>query len=102
MKHNTLRQNASSAMKTLGLFGTRSFTKGMAVITLVSFLNWNITVQSAPPPAGASIGNQASATYTDASNAPRTATSNPVVTIVQQVFGLTLTADGSKSAAPGG
>jgi trimeric autotransporter adhesin len=55
------------------------------------------------PPANTSIGNQASATYTDASNTQRTATSNTVVTIVQQVASFTLTTDGqSKPAAPGG
>jgi len=59
-------------------------------------------VDSAPPPAGTSIGNQASATYTDASNTPRSTTSNVAITIVQQVASFTLTADGAKFAAPGG
>lgn len=58
--------------------------------------------QAAAPPAGTSIGNQASATYTDASNTPRTATSNITVTIVQQVSSFSLTADGAQFAAPGG
>jgi uncharacterized repeat protein (TIGR01451 family) len=59
--------------------------------------------QSAAPPAGTSIGNQASATYTDASNTPRTATSNVAITIVQQVASFTLTSDGqARYAAPGG
>src|SRR5690348_8370443 len=53
------------------------------------------------PLAGTAIGNQASATYTDASNVPRTATSNLVQTIVQQVASFTLTADNAKTAAPG-
>jgi trimeric autotransporter adhesin len=53
------------------------------------------------PLAGTAIGNQASATYTDASNVSRTATSNLVQTIVQQVASFTLTADGAKTAAPG-
>ena len=58
---------------------------------------------AAAPPANTSIGNQASATYTDASNTQRTVTSNTVVTIVQQVASFTLTTDGqSKPAAPGG
>jgi uncharacterized repeat protein (TIGR01451 family) len=56
----------------------------------------------AAPPAGASIGNQASASYLDASSTSRTVTSNLVTTIVQQVAGLTLTADGAALAAPGG
>lgn len=60
-------------------------------------------IQSAAPPAGTSIGNQASASYTDSSNTPRTATSNVAITIVQQVASFTLTTDGqSRLAAPGG
>jgi uncharacterized repeat protein (TIGR01451 family) len=55
-----------------------------------------------PPPAGTSIGNQASATYTDASGISRTVTSNTVQTVVQQVAALTLTANGAKTAAVGG
>ena len=58
---------------------------------------------AAAPPANTSIGNQATATYTDGSNTQRTVTSNTVVTIVQQVASFTLTTDGqSKPAAPGG
>jgi uncharacterized repeat protein (TIGR01451 family) len=52
--------------------------------------------------AGTSIGNQASATYSDASQTVRTVTSNTVVTIVQQVASLTLTANGARNVAPGG
>jgi uncharacterized repeat protein (TIGR01451 family) len=55
----------------------------------------------AAPPAGTTIGNQASATYLDASNTLRTVTSNLVNTIVQQVASFTLTADGARTAAPG-
>ena len=51
--------------------------------------------------AGTAIGNQASATYTDSSSVSRTATSNVVTTIVQQVASLTLTANGAKTASPG-
>jgi len=50
---------------------------------------------SAQTAAGTSIGNQASATYTDSSSVSRTATSNVVTTIVQQVASLTLTANGA-------
>jgi uncharacterized repeat protein (TIGR01451 family) len=56
----------------------------------------------AAPPAGTPIGNQASATYLDASATSRTVTSNLVTTIVQQVASFTLTADGVQTAAPGG
>src|SRR5260221_1338881 len=56
----------------------------------------------AAPPAGTTIGNQATATYLDASSTSRTVTSNLVTTIVQQVASFTLTADGNVTAAPGG
>jgi uncharacterized repeat protein (TIGR01451 family) len=59
------------------------------------------TSASAQTAAGTSIGNQASATYTDSSSVSRTATSNVVTTIVQQVASLTLTANGAKTASPG-
>lgn len=59
-------------------------------------------VHAAAPLAGSTIGNQASATYTDASNTSHTATSNVTQTIVQQVASLTLSADQGKNAAPGG
>ena len=58
-------------------------------------------VASAAPPAGTVIGNQAAATYTDASAVSRTATSNTVTTVVQQVGAFTLTAAQTKIASPG-
>jgi uncharacterized repeat protein (TIGR01451 family) len=75
--------------------------RGTALFTLLALVP--DTIKSAAPPAGTSIGNQASATYTDSSNTPRTATSNVAITIVQQVASFTLTTDGqSRFAAPGG
>ena len=59
-------------------------------------------VAIAAPPAGTTIGNQATATYTDAASNSYTVTSNPVTTVVQQVAGLALTAPGTRVAAPGG
>src|SRR5215471_12528122 len=59
------------------------------------------TGATAQTAAGTSIGNQASATYTDSSSVSRTATSNVVTTIVQQAASLTLTANGAKTASPG-
>ena len=56
----------------------------------------------AAPPAGTTIGNQATATYLDASNTSLTVTSNLVSTTVQQVASFTLTANGNATAAPGG
>ncbi|NVN90478.1 MAG: isopeptide-forming domain-containing fimbrial protein [Desulfuromonadales bacterium] len=79
----------------------RMVTMLVTTLLLLATVVW-VQPSQAAPLAGTSIGNQASATYTDASNAPRTATSNTVQTIVQQVAGLTLDATQSKSGAPGG
>lgn len=53
------------------------------------------------PPAGTVIGNQATATYNDATGTARTATSNLVQTTVTQVKSFTLAADGFRTAVPG-
>jgi uncharacterized repeat protein (TIGR01451 family) len=58
--------------------------------------------RAATPLAGTNIGNQAAATYTDASAVPRNVTSNTVNTIVQQVPAFTLTAPSTKTVSPGG
>jgi len=55
---------------------------------------------SAAPLAGTTIGNQAAATYTDASAVSRTATSNTVNTVVQQVASFTLTTSQTRNSAP--
>ena len=60
------------------------------------------SIATAQTAAGTAIGNQASATYTDSSSVSRTATSNVVTTVVQQVASLQLTANGAKTASPGG
>lgn len=57
---------------------------------------------AAAPPAGSKIGNQASATYVNASGDTISVTSNKVETIVQQVAGLTLVTDNTETVAPGG
>jgi uncharacterized repeat protein (TIGR01451 family) len=59
------------------------------------------SVQATPPPAGTSITNQASATYTDTSGVVHTVTSNVVQTTVQQVGSLTLTQNGAQNATAG-
>ncbi|MDX2111103.1 MAG: hypothetical protein SFY80_12770 [Verrucomicrobiota bacterium] len=61
-----------------------------------------INAFAAAPLAGTAIGNQASATYTDDSGATRTATSNTVITIVQQVASFDLIDPRTRSVAPGG
>ncbi|AWB59357.1 DUF11 domain-containing protein [Colwellia sp. Arc7-D] len=60
------------------------------------------TAMAAAPAAGAVVGNQATATYTDGTNETRTATSNLVETIVKQVAGVDIEADTSKLVAVGG
>lgn len=60
-----------------------------------------MVAHAAAPAAGASISNQASASYTDASATPRTVTSNVVSTTVTQVTSMTLTANGAQTATPG-
>jgi trimeric autotransporter adhesin len=80
---------------------TRQHSKRIvALTTLLAFCNWS--AHSAAPPAGSSIGNQASATYTDSSGVTRTATSNVAVTIVQQVASFTITSDNTRVVSPGG
>ena len=64
-------------------------------VALLMMLSGN-AAYAASPAAGTSIGNQASATYTDGSGANRTVTSNTVQTVVQQVASLTLTVSGAK------
>ena len=56
----------------------------------------------AAPEAGAVIGNQAVATYTNSAGDTITVTSNTVETVVQQVAGVTLTSDNTENVAPGG
>lgn len=77
-------------------------TTGIAVACAVLTLTGTVTPAHAAPPAGTPIGNRATATYTDAASNSYTITSNPVTTIVQQVASFTLTADGARTAAPGG
>lgn len=86
----------------------RSLARILGVLTLTGMC---ITtgLQAAPnflssgpaPAAGSSIGNQASATYTDASNTPRTVTSNVVVAVVQQVASVLLSSSSSRTVAVG-
>lgn len=57
---------------------------------------------AAAPAANSLIGNTATATYTDASSVNRTATSNTVQTVVQQVRAFDLVANETRYVAPGG
>jgi len=89
---------------TLTLCAFFSRTTHTALIALLLLAGLWLTAQTAhaATAAGTMISNQASATYTDATLASRTATSNTVVTVVQQVASLTLSADGAKSVTAGG
>jgi hypothetical protein len=73
----------------------------MLAAALMLWLGVQTGAQATPPPAGTSIGNQASVTYTDSSGTSRTVTSNTVQTVVQQVASLTLTANGAKTSSIG-
>jgi uncharacterized repeat protein (TIGR01451 family) len=86
----TLRQLATT---TIGRTLTAFAVCALALIVQPAF---------AAPPAGTTIGNQATATYQDAASNSYTVTSNSVTTVVQQVASLTLTANGTRVAAPGG
>ena len=74
----------------------------LSSLLILMLLNQTPPALAASPAAGTTIGNQASATYTDGSNTKRTVTSNVAVTLVQQVASFTLTADNAKTASPGG
>lgn len=80
--------------------GFRVFLQWLVGLTLAAALVGQIAGAAAPP-AGAVIGNQASATYTDSANQQKTATSNLVETTVQQVGSYTLDQDNTKTAAVG-
>ncbi len=60
--------------------------------------NW---ASAAAPPAGAVIGNQAVASYTDAGGNERTTTSNLVSTNILQVAGVDIEANLTRNTAPG-
>jgi len=76
--------------------GVGAFASTLAAMVLLAI------AANAAPPAGTPIGNTATATYVDAASQTHTVTSNPVTTIVQQVASFTLTANGTRTAAPGG
>jgi len=57
-------------------------------------------VWAAGTPAGTEIRNQASASYIDSAGQPQTTTSNEVITVVQPVYGFSITPDGTE-ASPG-
>ena len=71
-----------------------SVTAVLTAWTLLSLATFGTAFAASP--AGTPIGNQATATYKDASATSYTVTSNAVTTIVQQVASFTLTAPGTR------
>lgn len=78
----------------------RGALAALAVVVIGSLSPFTGDAQAAPA-AGTVIGNQATATYRDAGNVVRNATSNLVQTTVSQVRSFTVAASGSRTAAPG-
>lgn len=73
-----------------------------AVLWFAALLLWPAAPAFAAPPAGTTISNQASATYTDGNSVSRSTTSNAVITTVAQVRSYTLSTDlQSRNATPG-
>ena len=79
---------------------TKRTTIALALIVLAMFCATALTAQVVAP-SGSVIGNQATATYTDANNVSRTAFSNLVQTTVTQIYSGTLTASQTKYDTPG-
>ncbi|RIH88745.1 hypothetical protein Mlute_00533 [Meiothermus luteus] len=71
--------------------------KTLSALALALWLVLGIALAQ-PTPAGTSIANQASASYVDSAGQPRTTTSNQVITVVQQVYSLTITPNGTQTS----
>jgi trimeric autotransporter adhesin len=84
-----------------GLQSLRQWAVAMFVLVAGAIYALASTNAHAAPPVGTVIGNQATATYTDAGNTPRVATSNQVTITVSQVKSFTLAADGARTASAG-
>lgn len=74
---------------------------GMLMVFAV-VLGTSTDVFAQVPPASSSIGNQATATYVDNGSNNQSVTSNTVVTTVQQVAGVTVSAGETKQVSIGG
>jgi trimeric autotransporter adhesin len=91
-------------MNTTNTLAGGMFRRSLAVVLFALFSMMFMltgTARAAAPTAGTVIGNQATATYKDASNVDRTATSNLVQTTVSQVNSFTLDQNNTKTASPG-
>jgi trimeric autotransporter adhesin len=102
MKSGYTKENTMSTEARLSQQWGELRTGIVAAMLLIAAAFFAMAGQSAyaAPLAGTTIGNQAAATYTDGSAISRTATSNTVNTVVQQVASFTLTATQTKTSAP--
>jgi len=73
-----------------------------ALVLAIGLVAIGIDAHAAATPAGTSIINQATATYIDSTLAARSATSNTVTTIVQQVASVTVSAGTAKAGSVNG
>ena len=92
MKTNNTRTLVHKASRFVGLFLVFGVLLGLASQEAFAQV----------PPANTQIGNQASATYIDNGGNPQSITSNTVITVVQQVAGVTVTPGISITVSPGG
>ena len=83
------------------MYHNRNLMRAVSVAALAAGFGAT-AARATSPEAGAIIGNQAVATYVNAAGDTITVTSNTVETVVQQVAGVSLTADNSEQIAPGG
>lgn len=93
MKTNNTKTKLGKAARLLGLFLVFGVFLGLT----------SLDVFAQVPPATTQIGNQASATYFDVNGLnEQTVNSNTVVTIVQQVAGVTISSGINLTVSPGG
>jgi trimeric autotransporter adhesin len=75
--------------------------KKVGLITTLLFALFGTAAFAQTTAATTQISNQASATYLDSLGNPQTTNSNVAITVVQAVYGYTITPSGSSYAAPG-
>lgn len=80
----------------------RSLVSSAALLGAVLFMVPMLASAQTVPSAGTLIGNQATATFTDAGGNSRIVTSNIVMTVVEQIAGVTAETNLSKQVSPGG
>lgn len=85
-----------------GLFRTITLLWAITLLACAVMVLLPLGLAHAAPAAGTTIGNQASATYSDASLVTRTVTSNAVVTVVQQVASVSLGTSSNRTISIGG